>query len=681
MGFWSYSDASHPAVAQGDALPQGSTPTSTTTTPNLDSSTVEVVFPAAVTLNGSTTVPPSDYVLTQYPEGGGSSAVVSGSCSGTSSITCLVSGVADGNWTYTDTPVFGSSWSGAESAQGPQVTVDSTPPSGTIAYPASGAVYGGNWSGTISGTASDALSGVMSVSVAIENTTTGKYWGGSSFNQTALTYKAATGTTSWTYALAASKLATGDSYSVVAEVENNVTNTYVTPASTFTYSTAAVTCAITYPVKSTTYGANWTGSIVGTSSSPNTVSTVTLTVENTTTGLWWNGSSFSGTAATSVTATGTTSWTYLLGASTMVSGDGYSVVATATDSIGNHGTSTTVAYTYNTTAPVPSITVPVNGASYGANWPGKLSGTATYTNTASAVTVAIENTTTGYWYNGTNFTTVTSQTFLTASGTTSWSYTLAASKLVTTDSYSVVVDATDKAGNVGQTSTYTFTYNTTVPTAAVSYPVQATYYGPDWSGTISGTATFTNPPSYVTVVIKNVTASLWWNGTSFGATSSTAVTASGTTNWSYALPASDLTSGDKYTVIAHAYDALGNTAASATRTFYYSTALPTSAVTYPVNGTTYTTWAGHVTGTAAATGATVSSVVVALKNTTTGLWWSGTAFTATSQTFVAATGTTSWSYVLATGNLVAGDSYSVVVQVTDSAGNVGTGTAVSFTYT
>ena len=58
-----------------------------------------------------------------------------------------------------------------------------------------------------------------------------------------------------------------------------------------------------------------------------------------------------------------------------------------------------------------------------------------------------------------------------------------------------------------------------------------------------------------------------------------------------------------------------------------------------------TNWSGTMRGTASASGGTiVTGVGVAIENTTTGKWWNGTGFSATSQTSVAASGTTSWTY-------------------------------------
>ena len=111
-------------------------------------------------------------------------------------------------------------------------------------------------------------------------------------------------------------------------------------------------------------------------------------------------------------------------------------------------------------------------------------------------------------------------------------------------------------------------------------------------------------------------------------------------------------------------------------------AAPTASITYPVDGTTYgTDWSGTITGTASsAASTTVASTQVAIEDTSATKWWNGTAFAASSQTFVGATGDTTWLFALGTENLTSGDSYSVVAQATDSAGNLGTSSTVSFTY-
>jgi hypothetical protein len=73
--------------------------------------------------------------------------------------------------------------------------------------------------------------------------------------------------------------------------------------------------------------------------------------------------------------------------------------------------------------------------------------------------VAIKDASTGKWWNGTGFS-ASGLTFVVASGTTSWSLGLAAKYLTSGATYTVTGEATDALGNVGTSSTVTFTYST-----------------------------------------------------------------------------------------------------------------------------------------------------------------------------------------------------------------------------
>jgi hypothetical protein len=188
------------------------------------------------------------------------------------------------------------------------------------------------------------------------------------------------------------------------------------------------------------------------------------------------------------------------------------------------------------------------------------------------------------------------------------------------------------------------------------------------------------------LAIEDSATKLWWNGTSFAASSQTFKTASGTTTWFLPLPVSALAPGVSYSLVGEATDNLGHTGTSATVTFTYSipTGPPTVKVTYPVSGTKYgSNWTGMITGTASSNsgpGTTITATKVAMENTTNGKWWSGASFKATSQTFVPVTGTTTWMIFLSASKLIPGDSYSVTAEATDSLGHTGTSATVSFTY-
>ena len=126
--------------------------------------------------------------------------------------------------------------------------------------------------------------------------------------------------------------------------------------------------------------------------------------------------------------------------------------------------------------------------------------------------------------------------------------------------------------------------------------------------------------------------------------------------------------------------------------FTYQVVTPTVTISFPTNGTHYfatggfgrTVWSGTITGTASSNSAgTISSTAVAIENTDTNRWWNGTSFSATTQTFVSATGTTSWSYSLPIAGFTgqpAGDHYSVIGEATDSLNNQGTSATIAFRY-
>jgi hypothetical protein len=347
-------------------------------------------------------------------------------------------------------------------------------------------------------------------------------------------------------------------------------------------------------------------------------------------------------------------------------------------------TTTTTALTDPTDPPPPtvSVTYPVDGTTYGADWTGTITGTAS--TTVASTEVAIEDTSATRWWNGTAFA-ASSQTFVAATGNTTWLLGFGPDNLTSGDSYSVVAQATDSAGNVGTSSTVSFTYliPTAPPAVVVTYPVDGTTYGPNWTGTITGTASSGASTTIAStqVAIEDTSATMWWNGTAFAASSQSFVAATGNTTWMLAMPANDLSSGGTYKVVAEATDSLGKVGTSSTVTFTY-TPQPTVTITYPVDGTTYgADWTGTITGTASAgPGATISSISVAIEDTTTKQWWNGTSFSDATQTFVKATGTTTWYLPLGAGSLTSDDSYALVAGATDSAGNVGTSASVTFTY-
>jgi hypothetical protein len=62
----------------------------------------------------------------------------------------------------------------------------------------------------------------------------------------------------------------------------------------------------------------------------------------------------------------------------------------------------------------------------------------------------------------------------------------------------------------------------------------------------------------------------YWNGTSFSSTTEVFLTATGTTVWSFAFPASSFPAKDTYTIRLRATDNAGNVATPSTKKFSFS---------------------------------------------------------------------------------------------------------------
>jgi hypothetical protein len=66
----------------------------------------------------STGVPANRYIVKRFAAATGAAATVGGGCAGTiTAATCTESGITQGDWQYTVTPVFGTNWHGAESVK------------------------------------------------------------------------------------------------------------------------------------------------------------------------------------------------------------------------------------------------------------------------------------------------------------------------------------------------------------------------------------------------------------------------------------------------------------------------------------------------------------------------------------------------------------------------------------
>ncbi|HEY0075426.1 MAG TPA: hypothetical protein VGB77_15110 [Abditibacteriaceae bacterium] len=169
---------------------------------------------------------------------------------------------------------------------------------------------------TASGTASDALSGVASVSVRLYRYTPAGYWNGATWDATynALTHeRPATGTTSWSWSLPV--LADGKYY-VIAKVKDKANNTASTATTIFWRDIIPpATATITSPVHNTTV-ANL-NSVTGTATDAGSgIVRVELIIKKLDDATYWNGSGWVGDVINLTTIINGSSWSRTNGVGT-----------------------------------------------------------------------------------------------------------------------------------------------------------------------------------------------------------------------------------------------------------------------------------------------------------------------------------------------------------------------------
>ena len=289
-------------------------------------------------------------------------------------------------------------------------------------------------------------------------------------------------------------------------------------------------------------------------------------------------------------STGTNSVTYTLSGATQSS---TLAGVSATNNAGTN-TSVTVTITVDNTGPTQafSLTNPVNAFMsgttifYRSNAPGSFTLVDTVGDAgagpASATFPAIA--TTGWTHNVETVATPTGGPY--ASSTYSWT----AGATVPAAAPRTIA-GTDALGNT-TTTVLTFTADTTAPTTTITFPANGTRYGPTgWAAGcapdgICGTAAdATSGVSGVNITVRRLNDNHFWNGSGWQAGTFSLV-AAGTTSWSQAFDAPNLSDGLQYTVTATSSDNVGNASTVATSTFTYDALAPTVTSLALANGET-----------------------------------------------------------------------------------------------
>ena len=529
--------------------------------------------------------------------------------------TATVPTLAEGDYTVTASQSDDLGHTGTSTAQ--SFTVDRTAPAVTLTAPSAGSATNASVP-VFSGARGTATGDAAAVTVRL--------YAGAGTGGTLLQTRAATVAASTWSVASASALADG-TYTVQASQTDAAANPGTSTAVTFTVDTVSPSPTVTAPtgytgatpVLSGTAG-NATGDAASVTVQILSGASVVQTLTPTRTGTTWT----------------TTATTLPQGA--------YTAQVRQSDSAGNAGLSSGVAFTVDTTAPAPAVTAPVT-ASFTNNATPTLAGTAgTAGGDLNAITVKV--------YSGASTAGTLLQTRTATASAGAWS--VAATALPSNGQYTVQASQTDAAGNTGTSSAITFTYDTVAPAVTLTTPASGASLQ-NRTPAIAGTAgTATGDVNAITVVIYSGA------GTGGSVVQTLNPTAAG---GSWNVNAASLTDG-VYTARATQSDQAGNVGTTAALTFTVDNVAPSPTVTAPsgyvATGTpTISGTAGNASGDG--TSLTVEILSGASVVRTLGATRSGT----------------TWS--VATSPSLADGAYTARVTQADAAGNSATSATSAFT--
>jgi len=482
----------------------------------------------------------------------------------------------------------------------------------------------------VTGTSSDATSGVNKVEVSIQQASDNHYWNGANWTSTVVVWNDAidTGTawSTWRYPEPSTSWQHGETYTVCARATDKAGNVATPVCDTFTYDNTNPSVSITNPP-----GPGWENSVSSLAGSATdtgsglVADSVEVQVYNVTGLRYWNGSIWTATESWNDAAWVPDSWTYNM--PTLTSGRQYRVTAKATDVAGNSTTTASSTFNYDDVEPTVAITTPDPDQDYYNAMP-QFAGTAS-DDASDVAKVELKLQKMGVadtWWDGVTDTWVVTTTvpISLATGTTNWTCNIADGAFEDGVTYEVSAKSTDNAGNDPWVSDQ-FTFDTTAPAATIHNI--ANKVGCSFA-LISGTSSdATSGVITVTIKISNTTDGDWWDGSDWVVTE-TLLLATGTTAWTYDVSDVTFEDGDSYQVWARAEDNAGNqTASLPTDTFTYDEC-PTVALTAPAADANLNDL-DEITGTAGDVGGAVVEVKVQIQKGLSSEYWNGTGWQGT----------------------------------------------------
>jgi hypothetical protein len=327
-------------------------------------------------------------------------------------------------------------------------SVNLTVPTITTSFPAAG-VYNDNGftagcgtpsTGDLCGTAEDDVA-VTAVTVSLRQLGTGLYWSGPGFSTSIETWLSATGTDSWSYAIASTSLPEGK-YTLRARAGDGTNLGY--DARTFTIDRTVPAAPTLTSVPPATTGPS---------------ATVAFTTTDPAAGFECRLDSGAWTACSSPR-------TY-----SNLSHASHTVAVRAVDGAGNTSAATSTTWTVDATAPTAAMTFPTATQLNRTVWAagcetpgGDICGTASDVGSGlTTVAVSIRRAGTNTYWDGSSFA-APAESWVTATGTGSWTYPFAGTDFPADGTYTVRWRATDAVGNVS-TDRVDLVLDTVAPTA------------------------------------------------------------------------------------------------------------------------------------------------------------------------------------------------------------------------
>ena len=382
------------------------------------------------------------------------------------------------NWSYSAPALSAGIYTVASRATDWAGHVQSVPSQRTFTYdpnePVSAvttAGYARIWPGTVTGTASDAMSGVASVQVAVHRALDDRWYDGTQWGP--FQWIAASGINQWSLPLGPPVETTYTMQSKATDNCGSVQSAF--GQSTLTYDATPPTSEVG---NSGCYSTTWTGRIEGIASDTGSgVRLVEISLRNSS-GQYYDGSFWLPTRVW-LPATGANQWWYAV-----TLGQGvYTVQSRATDWAGNvQPVPDERSFTYDAVEPQSAILTAGNLST----WPGTVTGSAgDATSGVASVQVAVRRTLDDRWYDGAQW---GAFQWIAVTGTTDWSLPLQPPVETT---YTIQSRAVDNCGNIqgayGQSS---FVYDATAP----SQPTGLSVAPSGWTKLNSFVLGWSNPP-------------------------------------------------------------------------------------------------------------------------------------------------------------------------------------------